>query len=153
MSFYNLQVLRGLGSNRSMLSCTPSGGVDLWKEDDASGRQRWELKRIQGIEGNVFNILVQGGTDLGKKFLSCTSDGQRVDLWEKDDGSGRQRWALTQAPSEPGIPAYFHLKPIAGVSSDRTFLSCAADGQAVDLWREDDGSGRQRWQLQGPALP
>ena len=35
-----IEIVKGLNANRSMLSCTPDGKVmDLWREDDASGRQ------------------------------------------------------------------------------------------------------------------
>ena len=29
----------------------------------------------------------------------------------------------------------------------RIFLSTSADGKVVDLWNQDDGSGRQRWHV------
>jgi hypothetical protein len=88
---HNLQVLRGLVSARSLLSCTPNGTVDLWQVDDGSGRQVWNVSPVDDFPA-VFNITVSSGTNPGKQFLSCTRDGATVDLFDRDDGSGRQRW-------------------------------------------------------------
>ncbi|HEV7643689.1 MAG TPA: hypothetical protein VGO50_07040 [Pyrinomonadaceae bacterium] len=146
---YNIQVLRGLSGNYSLLSCTADGHVDLFYTDDGSGRQEWNLTPISGVIGNVFNIIVSGGTNPDKIYLSCTAAGL-VDLYSQDDGSGRQRWVLTPVTSSPQIPSYYQITPIAGASG---YLSCTPDGLTVDLYNQDDGSGRQRWQVQGPALP
>ncbi|MDJ0837113.1 MAG: hypothetical protein QNK37_11395 [Acidobacteriota bacterium] len=141
----NLQVLRGLTGNRSVLSCKADGSiVDLWSEDDGSGRQQWEFKPL---EKDIYNILVNRGLSSNRKYLSCNSDGTVVDLWNCDDGSGRQRWKLSTAFGAP-TPDTFHLFPENGVSGSRKYLSCTSDGTKVDLWNKDDASGRQRWQIQ-----
>ncbi len=89
----NIQVLRGLSTDRSLLSCSPDGTVvDLWNVDDGSGRQEWNITLVPGLS-DTYNITVSNGVN-DRKYLSCTSDGTRVDLWSKDDGSGRQRWQL-----------------------------------------------------------
>ncbi|POZ60231.1 hypothetical protein [Chromobacterium alticapitis] len=142
----NIQVLRGLSSNRSLLSCSSDGKVvDLWSVDDSSGRQQWDIVLVSGYV-DVYNIIISGGTTGGRKYLSCTEDGSKVDLWEVDDGSGRQRWNFV--PLNSNIPSYFNIKVVGGVNSGRVYLSCTADGAKVDLWATDDGSGRQRWQRQ-----
>jgi hypothetical protein len=143
---FNLQVLRGLDSNRSLLSCTPQGKVDLFSTDDHSGRQVWNVVEVPGVAG-YYNIIVSKGTDPGKKYLSCTRAGDVVDLWKEDDESGRQRWQLIPV-TKPAICSYYEIKVLGGVDTKRNFLSCAASGQVVDLWDKDDDSGRQRWQLQ-----
>ena len=145
---YCLQVLRGLSTNNSLLSCNSGGGVDLFNQDDGSGRQKWQL---QLLNDKVFNIIVSGGTNPDKKYLSCAADGNRVDLYSQDDGSGRQKWLFKAVPTNPLIPAYYQISPFAGVAGIK-YLSCAVDGSVVDLFNQDDGSGRQRWQLQGPAI-
>ena len=149
MATYTLQVLRGLSTGRSLLSCREDGFVDLWFEDDASGRQRWELTQLPELGRDVFNIKVAGGTLPGERYLSCARDGSIVDLFEGDDGSGRQRWVLAKVRSNPPIPAYYTLSPFKGAGG---LLSCTADGTKVDLFDGDDHSGRQRWQLQGNPL-
>lgn len=152
LGYFNLQVLRGLSTNRSLLSCQASGGVvDLWYEDDASGRQRWVMNPVEGAPANVYNFTVYGGTNPGELYLSVASDGSSVDLAGSDDGSGRQRWTLIEIENEYGtvdIPSYYQIKPL---SNPNSYLSCTADGTVVDLWGSDDGSGRQRWQIQGPG--
>ena len=143
----NLQILRGLSSNRSILSCTPGGHVvDLWNVDDNSGRQQWDIEPVTGLT-NVYNFIIRNGLTSDRQYLSCTPDGATVDLWNVDDGSGRQRWVLNQVPNSPTCQTYL-ISVLAGVTSGRVYLSCTADGSTVDLWSVDDGSGRQRWQVQ-----
>lgn len=62
---HNLQILRGLSSNRCVLSSSPDGStVDLYSKDDGSGRQRWSFSflRVAGGE-NVYNIIIGGGVN------------------------------------------------------------------------------------------
>lgn len=43
----NVQIVRGLETNRDLLSCKYDGtAVDLWSYDDGSGRQRWKIPYI-----------------------------------------------------------------------------------------------------------
>ncbi|MGA7936705.1 MAG: CAP domain-containing protein [Kovacikia sp.] len=44
---------------------------------------------------------------------------------------------------------FYRLKIAAGVTTNRTFLSCTADGTKVDLYNIDDSSGRQQWLFEG----
>lgn len=144
---HNAQILRGLTSNRCLLSCNTDGSVvDLWSSDDGSGRQRWQFVPVEG-EDNLYNIIVSDGVASDRKYLSCTMDGAKVDLWSEDDGSGRQRWHVTRVRNSPTCNTYL-IKVSEGVSSNRRYLSCTMDGTKVDLWSGDDDSGRQRWQLQ-----
>ena len=43
------------------------------------------------------------------------------------------------------ITGTHNLQVLRGLST----ISCKKDSNKVDLWNEDDGSGRQRWQIQG----
>ena len=145
---YNLQVLRGLTTNRSLLSCPSDGSsVQLWGEDDGSGRQQWTFEEIPNSNG-LYHILVTQGLSSDRKYLSTTNEGDNVNLWNVDDGSGRQQWKITPVENSPTCNTY-HIHVANGVSSMRRMLSCKPDGSMVDLWPEDDGTGRQRWQLQG----
>ncbi|MDY0780027.1 hypothetical protein [Tenacibaculum sp. IB213877] len=144
---HNLQILRGLTNNRSILSCTSDGSnVDLWNEDDGSGRQQWEFKQLENKQG-VYNIIITQGVTGDNKYLSSNSDGSNVDLWHEDDGSGRQQWEVTLINNSSTCNTYL-IRVHEGVSGNKRYLSCRADGTNVDLWNEDDGSGRQRWQIQ-----
>jgi hypothetical protein len=143
----NIQVLRGLSSLRSLLSCTPDGHVvDLWDVDDQSGRQKWNITLVDSFE-DVYNIKVANGVDEGRVFLSCSPNGH-VDLWNVDDGSGRQRWRFIPTTSNTNIPSNFNIMVLGGTDGGKIYLSCPSDGSVVDLWNEDDGSGRQQFQLQ-----
>lgn len=51
---------------RDFLSTTPDGAVDLWKEDDLTGRQQWKLTQIGGVRSNLYNVEIAGGTNDGE---------------------------------------------------------------------------------------
>ena len=144
-----LRVVRGLTSARCFLSCTADGAkVDLWNVDDGSGCQQWILEEIESsllntIAGlKTYRIIIRGGVNTNRRYLSCTPDGLKVDLWHVDDGSDRQHWTFKQIGNQ------LYQITAGGVNTDRRYLSCTPDGLTVDLWSADDGSGRQQWLLQ-----
>lgn len=47
------------------------------------------IDELKDIPVNIINV---GNTK--NKYLSCVKDGQKVDLYNKDDGSNRQRWYI-----------------------------------------------------------
>jgi hypothetical protein len=137
-ALYNVQAVRGV-SDRKMLSCTSdSKTVDLWNNDDDSGRQNW---RFIELSDGAYNIEVFAGVTGERKYLSCTPEG-KVDLWTEDDNSGRQQWKLV-----PQTNGSFHIEVASGTNAGERYLSCTSDGKTVDLWDRDDNSGRQQWQL------
>lgn len=52
---------------------------------------------IAELDDIPVNILNVGNTK--NKYLSCVKDGQKVDLYNKDDGSLRQRWYIKKSAS------------------------------------------------------
>lgn len=118
----------------------PETRVDLWSEDDHTGRQRWKiihLHHLESGEGVVVNIVVVDG-ERPEAYLSCHESGGKVDLWKEDDGTGRQRWIVRPVGHD-----LYNILPESGATG---FLSCSQDGH-VSLWKEDDGSGRQQWHI------
>ena len=87
-----------------------------------------------------YNIKIAGGTNPGETYLSCRSNGF-VDLYNKDDDSGRQKWKLVHLGG--GV---YNIKVYGGTNPGEKFLSCRADG-FVDLYSHDDNSGRQKWRI------
>jgi hypothetical protein len=82
--------------------------VDLFSSDDNSGRQQWTLTPTG--DGS-FNITIEKAHALDYpdyKYLSCPPDGSSVNLWNRDDESGRQQWRLLPSPlaAEP-LPYHF----------------------------------------------
>ena len=88
----------------------------------------------------MYNILVFGGTESGKKYLSCQQNGY-VDLWSHDDESGRQKWIIEDISVDT-----YNIKVFSGTNAGESFLSCTKEG-LVDLYSQDDNSGRQQWKL------
>lgn len=146
---YHIKPYGGTDRYENFLSCSSDGKVDLFGADDGSGRQQWYLIPVgQEENDHVYQIHIAGGTGAGAKMLSCSSEGT-VDLWSRDDGSGRQRWSVRDSGH-----GWHHIHVNGGTDPGGDFLSCRADGY-VDLFHMDDGSGRQRWVLEAinpPAL-
>ena len=78
------------------------------------------------------------------ELLSCNNH-SGVDLYHKDDDSGRQKWEFKHLGGD-----VYNIVVYAGIDNGRSYLSCVKDGPdrgRVDMNLEDDGSGRQRWRL------
>jgi len=137
---HNTNVASGVSNGRVFFSCTDDGSkVDLYTQDDASGRQQWVFRHLGN---NVYNINVANGIKNNRVLLSCSDDGSRVDLHSVDDASGRQRWIVSPVPNRSGE---YHIRVAGGINNNRLWLSCTDDGSKVDLYTHDDNSGRQRW--------
>jgi hypothetical protein len=91
----------------------------------------------------LYNVQVYRGVTGGRKLLSCSGTGDRVDLWTTDDDSNRQKWQFIPLPD-----GTYNIRVYGGVNNGRVLLSCGGTGERVDLWTTDDGSGRQRWTLE-----
>lgn len=181
MGQYNIQVLRGLSSNRSLLSCQSGGAVDLWSDNNTGARQdradpgrvlpprksqsvsspdpvkqtagpsdrrqKWD---VDMIDSGFFSIKASGTDDPDRRFLTFNDSGV-VRLGVQAENFIGSVWTLARVTTSPEIPAYYAIAPAwwDGVTG---LLSCSADGTIVNLAPQDDGSGRQRWQFQGPPL-
>ncbi|KAF9263767.1 hypothetical protein L218DRAFT_308813 [Marasmius fiardii PR-910] len=89
------------GQFLSCQACTGQSTTDLFDKDDASGRQRWTLVPVPNA-ANTYNIKVAGGRDASCGVFLSTGAGcsdNYVDLFTKDDGSGRQQWVLNKVSS------------------------------------------------------
>jgi hypothetical protein len=71
-----------------------------------------------------------------RAFLSCSADGLRVDLWYRDDGSGRQQWKLE--PVGNSDSTIFRLRVADGVPGNRSILQCVDGGAGLILTDRDD---------------
>lgn len=147
----------GLSCTTRLLSVHPDNTLGFVDKDDGSGRQLWRFTDHMGPTSGYYTIspLTCGWPNGG--FLSCHEvDGSPPvnlttnDIYDKDDTSGRQRWTLGAVGD-----GSFNLtieQPGALKDPDYKYLSCAKDGSAINLWHEDDQSGRQQWRLlQWPA--
>lgn len=127
----------------TFLSTVNDGGnLDMFFEDDASGRQRYKLKRG---DGDWYTISINGGTNPGAKLLSSSPDGKKVRLVPKDTGSGRERWVIENKG------AWYNIRVLGGVNPGVALFSRAPCGCRSEVEAKDDGSGRQRWVLDVPG--
>lgn len=156
-SYYTIQTLQGLSSDRSMLSCTPDGKVDLWKKDDGSGRQRWVLTPLAeqvGPHGVTIYVLsvYEGVASADAIYLAWDGSGT-VGLQAPVYGPGGWgQWVVEPVQANAPPPSDFYIRTYGTPHGKPSlYLSCSEDGTVVDLSDADDGSGRQRWQMQGPV--
>jgi hypothetical protein len=91
----------------------------------------------------------KGGFGLDNSYMSVNSAGTKVDWWQVDDGSGRQRWKIKGPLAGGG----YNIIVAGGVKGKRKYLSTTKSGNKVDLWIKDDNSGRQKWKLTGDLVP
>ncbi|KAI9282149.1 hypothetical protein BC943DRAFT_329286 [Umbelopsis sp. AD052] len=98
-NIYNIAVGGRSGCNTFLSSSPcPSNVVTLFGGDDQSGRQQWFANPIANTT-NRFNLMTVTGRAGCNQFLStadCTNSSNLVDMFNVDDGSGRQRWVLTR---------------------------------------------------------
>lgn len=147
-------------SSALYLSCSDceSRTVQGYHKDDASGRQRWLVRPVRDSPGE-YNILVSGGrawcSNSDGWYLSAPAEGRDVDLWYRDDGSGRQRWVFRQVGD-----SMYTLRLAGGRADDAVFLGIEGNGTRVKLFDSDKAS-RCQWQLSavgggprpGPSTP
>ncbi|KAJ8078227.1 hypothetical protein PM082_000433 [Marasmius tenuissimus] len=138
---------QGCNPLKNMLSNQGCGAgkvqQDLFDKDDGSGNQHYTFVPVDGMQ-NTFNIK-----NKCNQFLSCQActGTARTDLFGSDDGSGRQRWTLVPVSGQANT---YNIK-VAGGREEKcgVFLSVSAkcEDNFVDLFLNDDGSGRQQWIL------
>jgi len=144
-----LKIKGGTTGGRQWLSVTHDGRkVDLSKVN--GNRQKWLFFQR---EDGWYNILLTGSMiryrkdlTLNNMYLSVSKDGKKVDLWNTDDGSGRQRWKIKKLKDGHYniLVKCFEKNCVNGT---RRYLSTTKSGATVALWIKDDKSGRQRWKL------
>jgi len=97
----------------------------------------------------VYLISVYAGVASADAISLAWDDSGTVGLQAPHYGPGGWgQWVVEPVEADAPPPSDFHIKTYGNPS---LFLSCSADGSVVDLWDGDDGSGRQRWQMQGPG--
>jgi len=97
----------------------------------------WNMVPVNG-KVNTYNI-VGNGNKCGRKFLSVNDNcGQTyVDLWNRDDNSGRQHWTIAQAAGSNG-----YTLTVAGRNCNRVHLSTRDIWDRVDIWSANDNNNQ-----------
>ncbi|KAK9858854.1 hypothetical protein WJX84_007502 [Apatococcus fuscideae] len=161
---YTITVTAGrTGCGNPFWSQQACGGLnypDLYYLDDASGRQRFAVQAVPNVAGQYY-IIALGRPGTCGSYLSvaaCTSPDLLVRFATGDDRSGLQRWILTPtAPVAGGAitvgapPLPSNTYTIASVGKTcRPFASVGnpCTNTAIDTWFNQDGSGRQVFNLQ-----
>lgn len=83
----------GLQSDKTYLSFSSGGVVNMQAADDGSGMQRWHLMAVPGL-ADVYYILVDNGPHEGQDCLSSTNGGY-IGFYSLGSAP-RQRWLLKE---------------------------------------------------------
>lgn len=142
---YNILIAGGTPADRKYLSAAPDGRkVSLEARDDGSGRQRWMIGVIPIESGSIprykFQFMITGGTFRATKYLSTSASGGIVDLYDKDDGSGRQNWVM-DVPDGVRL----NVSIAGGISNGKQVLGKSASEKSIDLYTAANSSSLQRW--------
>lgn len=149
LDYVRIELINQYFGEKRYLSTTRNGDiVDLYPIDDGSGRQRWRLyPKYDNIGGyHYYNIVIYSGVRPRQKaFLSTTWDGGKIDLHDRDDGSGRQRWLISDVLSGGGR----EIRLVGGVvPHDETLLvrHKVGNNYTTHVHLEKSGSYRDsRW--------
>jgi len=122
--------------------CTHTGEVILFPFNAGGNRQRWIFHRL---DDGTFNIKNQGGADFGKEYLSYRADGSVIDLYDHDDGSGRQRWMVMGSGigDQQTIHQTIRIKGVALVDGRAPELKVGGEDEATVCFGQDI----YRWQV------
>ena len=177
-SYYHIQAVKamsGTQTNNIGFLSTAGSTVDMWDCGGAvSGcgeNQRWILvpRSKNGVILYYYIMLESSSQSTGTFYLSASADGTYVDMYDHDDGSGRQRWLLENHGSYWNIRIYGGMN--SGTQASRSalepspdprrhclreppvpwrvqdYLSTYTDGSALDFGSSDDGDENERFIL------
>lgn len=125
------------GIDRLFLSATGNGGVGAEARPD-----EWTIRPAANADNGEYNILLSSADCGASSFLSAPAEGSEVDLWDRDDGSGRQRWVFRQVGDST-----FVIRLAGGKKNDKMFLGVREDGAGgLRLFAEEKGR-QTRWEI------
>lgn len=104
--------------------------------DHKNFQETFSFRAVEGKE-NTYNI-VSRRNGCPRNFLSVGAGcgRQYIDLWHRDDNSGRQQWRI-----EKSGEGYTFI--VGGRERcDRVMLSTRNRWWRPDLWKENDGTGK-----------
>lgn len=146
---YTISLSRPLDSRRQFLGVDESGQALLFASDEGTGRQRWYLDSTAdaGTEWSAHAaLIVSAAANLTKGgIMSVPPSGDVVDLFNANDGSGRQLWRIN-----PLGNSLYSIRIVAGTEIGRLFLTLKDDGTHVEL-AGNVIPGRGQWIIK--ALP
>lgn len=95
--------------------------------------------------------MISYNVEPGLNFLSTDPNGTYVNLFNKDDNSGRQKWIVKVDKNADGIKdrdvicAKATVEVSGGYNQDQRKYLSTDGGVAVDLWNKIDSPNNQYW--------
>jgi hypothetical protein len=134
-------------SKGALLSCSkdPADSAVYLAPGDGSAHDVWKMTPVAK---DTYVVTSEG--DRGERAtLSCTASGGGVDVFARDDGSGRQRWKFL-----PVGDGKFSVSVSAGLDdADAKFLTADESSRRVSLAPAAPGYAGQAFSLGGGSSP
>jgi len=143
---YSIKIYEGTNSGKDYLFSEYNGDVKL-VESIRNDAARWRFEALDG-SNSFFNIRPLGNVESDETYLNTNHYGG-VDMYGRDDDSGRQKWHLTQVDPKyvMGQTNVYNIMMTSGTRNGENYLSTNTGGNP-DLYDMDDLSGRQRWVIE-----
>merc|ERR1712226_654374 len=146
-TLYSIKIYDGTKTGKDYLFSEYSGDVKLIDSvrNDAA---KWRFVPLNGSGNSLFNIRPNGNVESDETYLSTNHWGG-VDMYDRDDGKGTQKWYLKQVDPKyvMGKTNVYNIIMNHGVRNGENYLSTNTEGNP-DLYDFDDLSGRQRWVIE-----
>jgi hypothetical protein len=105
--------------------------------DDNEGQRMFKFEKVGQQE---YHIILAGQAAGGGRYL--TSHYDKIEFTE--GGKSASKWRIYRGNEAAD---YYNIEAVGGAYFSQTMLSCNQQGNNVNLWTHDDGSGRQRWKM------
>lgn len=138
---YSIKILGGTNSGFNYLRTTSNGYLQL-VADTSDDKTKWRFNPM-GEHFNMYNIRpLPNAADLepNRQYVGTDFYG-RMRMTAMDTGSGREMWYFKPVP---GYENTYNIIVVGGTRIGEKYLSTNTNG-GIDLYHEDDLSGRQRW--------
>ncbi len=131
------------------LTQTGKIAISIWKQDDDGGTRRIYGSRFDGTTWTDFASPISGSAHTGTATLprfSIDDSGNAIAIWKQDDGTGVNR---VYSAYFNGSTWSLFADPISGTShtesiDDPCISSTDQNGNAIAIWKQDDGTGIDR---------
>ncbi len=143
---YTIRIFDGTNPGRDYLFTEYNGDVKL-VEGIRNNAAKWKFEKLDE-SNSFFNIRPMGNVEADETFLSTSFYGH-VDMYDRDNNTGRQKWHLKQVDPKyvRGETNVYNIMMNSGVRNGEHYLSTNTGGD-VGLHDMDDLSGRQRWVIE-----
>lgn len=117
--------------------------IVTWLQHDGESTNIWARRFDNSSWGICEMIGINNGSHAEKPQIAVASDGAAIVLWEQSDGTRDRIWANRFDGSVWGTPELIDINDDSHSSDPQ--IAMAADGSAIAVWVQSDGSRDNIW--------